>query len=481
MRVFISYASEDRQSADEIHLALRGAGYASFFDRDELEAGADFHSRIASAVRRADVLVFLISPHSLAQESYAQTELNVARKTWPHPKGRLIPVRLRNTSLDSISPYLRSVALLEPAGNIAAEVVRAVDDLRQRRVRARVKRALYGTLVLVVALGVAIAVRLSGNPSQNEPDRVTSVPDSRATEEASPPSSSALPTVAAPVTDCFYCPALVELPMGQFLMGSVDSERDRDADEGPVHEVRFRYRLAVGKFEVTLGEFKHFIADTKYKTDAERRKGCQGWNGLNWAASADRTWRTPGFTQTDSHPAVCVSWNDAQAYLRWLNTKQPDKRYRLLTEAEWEYAARAGRGAIRFPWGNDSHYREMCTWANVMDATGRSQISGVTWVAADCTDGHAYTAPADALKPNPFGLYNMHGNAAEWVEDVMHGDYVGATTDGSVWIKGSGRSTRGYRGGSWAGMPSFSRSANRGWEPVDASYNYLGFRIGRTL
>lgn len=175
--------------------------------------------------------------------------------------------------------------------------------------------------------------------------------------------------------DCDDCPTLVVLPVGSYRMGSPDTEKDRGADEGPVHEVRIGYRLAVGKYELTRGEFARFVAAAGYKTEAERSQGCATWSGGKWEYSAERNWRNPGFAQADSHPVVCVSWNDAQAYLDWLNKKVPGKGFRLLSEAEWEFAARAGQGAKRYPWGDDANASDLCTWANGLDATAKAHPS----------------------------------------------------------------------------------------------------------
>ena len=128
------------------------------------------------------------------------------------------------------------------------------------------------------------------------------------------------------------------IPAGSFAMGSPDGEKDRTSDgrEGPVHKVTVGYTFALGKHELTRGEFARFINASNYKTEAKRSQGCAAWDGKAWAWDASKNWRNPGFAQTDSHPVVCVSWNDAQAFLAWLNQKSPGKAFRLPSEAEWE-------------------------------------------------------------------------------------------------------------------------------------------------
>jgi formylglycine-generating enzyme required for sulfatase activity len=289
-------------------------------------------------------------------------------------------------------------------------------------------------------------------------------------------------TVGSTVKDCDDCPALVVLPAGSFRMGSPDGEPGRFDNEGPVHEVRIGYRLAVGQYEVSRGEFGRFAQATDYKTEAERNGGCYAWDGKEWKVNAQRNWRDPGFAQSDSHPVVCVSWNDAQAYLKWLNGKAPGKGYRLLSEAEWEYAARAGQGDKRNPWGDNADSRDQCTYANGADATAKAQVPGGSgWAVANCTDGHAYTAPGDALRANAFGLQHMQGNAWEWVQDVWHDKYDGAPSDGAAWLSGGDAARRVLRGGSWYVSPQNLRSAFRGRSRPDDRSNITGFRIARTF
>ena len=284
------------------------------------------------------------------------------------------------------------------------------------------------------------------------------------------------------IKDCAVCPEMVLIPAGSFRMGSPDSEKDRwpDGREGPVHAVRIGYSFAMGKHELTRGEFSRFAAASGYKTEAERTSGCLAWDGKAWAYDASKNWRNPGFAQADSHPVVCVSWNDAQAYLAWLNEKSPGKGFRLPSEAEWEYAARAGQGATRYPWGDDLSYSMICDFANGMDTTGKAQVPGITWTAASCSDGHAYTAPAGSFKANAFGLYDMHGNVWEWVQDVWHENYQGAPSDGSAWLTGGDQARRVLRGGAWNISPGYLRSAYRGHIAPDFRDDNTGMRIART-
>ncbi|HWI11611.1 MAG TPA: formylglycine-generating enzyme family protein [Burkholderiaceae bacterium] len=273
--------------------------------------------------------------------------------------------------------------------------------------------------------------------------------------------------------DCPECPLMVKVPAGEFLMGSPAQEKGREADEGPQHRVRLAAPLAVAINKVTRGQYAAFVAATR-RPDGD---GCWVWDvgrGL-WVKDAARNWRNPGFDQTDQHPVVCVSWDDAQAYAVWVSQKA-GKRLRLLTEAEREYVMRAGSASSR-PWGED--IEAACGYANVADQTAAAKVQRIpTWI--ECSDGYAYTSPVAAFKPNAFGLFDTMGNAWEWVEDCYHDNYQGAPSDGSAWTTGA-CNERVFRGGSWDNYPRSTRSAFR-YRGVPATRSSsVGFRIGRAL
>lgn len=279
--------------------------------------------------------------------------------------------------------------------------------------------------------------------------------------------------------DCPDCPRMVVIPAGEFTMGSPASEAGRDADEGPQHRVTIAKPFALGRNEVTVTEFRRFVEEAGYRTDAERNKewqGCRAWDVSDgkWEWRAGRDWRNPGFSQSGSGPAVCLSWNDARAYTEWL-AKKTGQRYRLPSEAEWEYAARAGSTASR-PWGDDPDLA--CQFANVADQTTHE---GNSWSQKhNCNDGHWFPAPVGTFKPNRFGLFDMLGNVWEWTEDCWNAGYGGAPADGSARLTGN-CSQRVGRGGSWGDFPRLVRSALRGWDS-SGDRNYVdGFRLARTL
>jgi formylglycine-generating enzyme required for sulfatase activity/uncharacterized caspase-like protein len=275
--------------------------------------------------------------------------------------------------------------------------------------------------------------------------------------------------------ECENCPAMVVLPAGAFTMGSPEAEEGRLDDEGPQHIVTVR-KFAAGREHVTVDQFAAFVVETGYAASAK----CWTSEGGKDRERADRSWRNPGFTQAGSHPAVCLRWDDAKAYADWLASKT-GKPYRLLSEAEWEFAARGRlRPGVypRFWFGNND--RDLCRYGNGADQKARDSLAVDTahWPVAPCNDGHARTSPAESFQSNPFGLYDMTGNALQWTADCWHPDYGGAPADGSAWTTRRCRA-RVVRGASWNDSPMFHRAAHR--SVLGGAYNYAGFRLARSL
>jgi formylglycine-generating enzyme required for sulfatase activity len=270
--------------------------------------------------------------------------------------------------------------------------------------------------------------------------------------------------------ECDNCPEMVVVPPGSFTMGSPSNEKGRFDNEGPQHTVTISRAFAVGKFTVTIDQFADFVKEAGY--DA----GSKCWT------FEDRSFRNPGFPQTGAHPAVCLNWDDARAYVAWLS-KKTGKPYRLLTEAEWEYAARARTEPGSYPsyfFGDNEN--DMCRYGNGADQTAKSEIAGAKdWTTfMNCSDGYAYTAPVGSFRANAFGLFDVHGNAWQWLEDCWHENYQNAPTDGSAWISGD-CSRRVLRGGSWSSNPRYLRAAIRYRYTSDFRSLDSGFRLGRTI
>lgn len=278
--------------------------------------------------------------------------------------------------------------------------------------------------------------------------------------------------------ECAQCPEMIVVPAGSFTMGSRDNEKGRYETEGPQHVVTFGRPFAVGKFHVTVDEFTAFVAATGYDAGAM----CWTFEDGRWEQRSGRSWRNPGFPQAGSHPAVCLSWNDARAYVGWL-AKTTGKDYRLLTEAEWEYAAR-GRTAPgtypRYSFGNDE--KDLCRYGNGADETAKRTVPGAgDWAIAPCQDGYAYTSPVGSFAANAFGLYDIQGNAWQWTEDCWRDNYNGAPANGTMAPTTGDCSRRVLRGGSWGNVPRILRAAGRDGDPPDHPGNYIGFRLARTL
>jgi len=243
--------------------------------------------------------------------------------------------------------------------------------------------------------------------------------------------------------DGTYGPEMVKLPASTFMMGSPPDEQGRDKDEGPQQWIAIHH-FAIGRYEVTIAEFELFVKQTGYK-EVEDGDCFITFDTKDWSESKEQNyqWRKPGFSQTSSNPVTCVSWKDAVAYARWLSVKT-EKHYRLPTEAEWEYAARAGVNEAYF-WKDDVQ----CRYANGLDASVRiTRGFPESGVFADCTDGYVYTAPVGSFKPNAFGLYDTAGNVREWVQDCYH-DRLSFDQSGSEAWEKENCTWRVTRGGSW--------------------------------
>ena len=244
--------------------------------------------------------------------------------------------------------------------------------------------------------------------------------------------------------DCPKCPQMVVLPAGSYRMGSPLWEGGRRKNEGPVHEVTIAVPFAIGLYEVTVAEFGWFVDETGY--------------------SAGNAWRYPGFGQSERHPVVNVSWDDAQAYVAWLSWEIGEE-YGLPSASEWEYAARAGTATARY-WGKSESGQ--CRHANGAD----DKVA--------CRDGFGRTAPVGSFAANDWGLHDMLGNVSEWTEDCWSDSYAGAPSDGSAWEQGH-CSVRVARGGSWFNSPSILRAANRSRVTSGFRNFIVGFRVTRTL
>jgi formylglycine-generating enzyme required for sulfatase activity len=275
------------------------------------------------------------------------------------------------------------------------------------------------------------------------------------------------------------------IPAGEFMMGSHESAEEvarvflanaeHYRDEHPQHSVRITRPFYLGAHEVTVDQFRRFVEGTSYATDAERDGiGCFGFDTSSgkWTNKPEHTWRNLGFPRTNSHPVVNVSWNDAMAFCQWLSRKE-SKTYRLPSEAEWEYACRGGT-ATRYWFGDDPE-----GLAQVDNVADTAKEEWAHWKAISAQDGYVFTAPVGMYRPNPFGLYDIHGNVLEWCSDWYASDYYGKFPPDDPGGPGSG-AYRVLRGGSWSNVPGLARSARRGWLTPVTRGPKCGFRLART-
>ena len=291
-------------------------------------------------------------------------------------------------------------------------------------------------------------------------------------------SASPVRVPEAAFKDCDDCPEMVVIPAGRFVMGAVPAEEESEKlpenfrnRSQPQHGVEVA-GFSAGKFEVTRGQYRAFVEATGRSSAGD----CFVWTGRGFEMDQAKDWRNPGYAQEDPHPVACVSWEDAKAYVVWLSVRT-GKAYRLLTEAEWEYTARAGTTTRRF-WGEDGD--QSCAYANGADQTTKAQVPGAAnWLVANCNDRYAYTAPVGSYRANAFGLYDMLGNVGEWTEDCWNENYNSAPTDGRAWMAGN-CSQRVLRGGSWSSFPRSLRAAYRGRLTTAFRSGDIGFRVART-
>ncbi|MFC2113116.1 SUMF1/EgtB/PvdO family nonheme iron enzyme [Bacteroidota bacterium] len=316
----------------------------------------------------------------------------------------------------------------------------------------------------------------------------------RKVEKQSEASSHSSPGKVETITNSIGM-KLVNISPGEFMMGSELSPEesaqryDRSArsfhSEHPQHRVKISRGFYMGQTEVTRAQFARFVEETQYITDAEQVGWCwayvRHYKGIDyttqngeWPQVDGIHWKNPGFEQDDSHPVTCMSWFDAMVFCQWLSQKE-GRTYRLPTEAEWEYACRAGSQSV-YSWGDTEDSGD--GWCNALDLS--AQEAYPEWEGFKWNDGYTHTAPVGLFKPNAFGLYNMHGNVEEWCWDWFDGDYYANSPEADP--QGPDTSSlehphRILRGGSWSTVPRRCRSANRSLSGPDGQDTSFGFRV----
>lgn len=298
---------------------------------------------------------------------------------------------------------------------------------------------------------------------------------------------SATPVLAqAPlrgIRDCAECPEMLPLPPGTFTMGVPRGEEEREGvpvdlrgRSEPQRRVTISDGLAMQRNAVTRREYAAFVAATGHPTT----EGC--WAFVNTGATYEYqerpglTWRAPGFPQEDDHPVVCVSWEDANAYAAWISSRA-GRSYRLPSEAEWEFAARAGTTTSRY-WGDAQV--SACEFGNVADLTLAMTLNldRRPQFTFRCNDRFVFTAPVGRFRPNAFGLNDMLGNVWQWMADCVNPSLDGQPGDGAARVTGDCTS-RSMRGGSWSHLPWYVRAGNRARGQATDRYTFGGIRLVR--
>ena len=457
-KVFISYRREDaKYQARMIYSAFCRAIPSDhvFMDVDSIPPGADFRKVLEDWVGQCEVLLALIGPGWIGAGDPKTKERRLDNKS------DFVRIEIGKALARGIPvvPVLLDDAPM-PSGDVLPDDLKALVDRQAEFVQFRTFDADVEQLIKKLRLSQAV-VR-SGSPQQPVPTPALASSDDRYRSEGRIKVEAAI-IHGAPDGWFLPCngnvewfrdfetgPEIVIAPAGKFMMGSLETKPDRWDFETPRHPVAIAQPFGVGRYAVTRGQFTTFVKSTGYRTGEEA------------------LWLNPGFPQDDDHPVVCVSWGDAKAFAEWLSS-QSDREYRLLAEAEWEYAARAGT-TTSFWWGKTI-------------TTAEANYNGNYPYGESVSKGkfREQTVAVSEFAPSPWGLYQVHGNVREWCEDTWHPNYEGAPSDGSAWRQGGDADRRVVRGGSWVDNPMYLDAANRYWAALTERKNNLGFRVACTL
>jgi len=444
--IFISYARSDRARVATIAAALADEGFDVWWD-PKIEPGETFRGGIEKALTAAKCVVVVWSKDSVKrnwviEEAQEGLDRQVLVPILLDDVVNELPRGFKSVQAADLTGWrggrddpnwqvvkARVAGLAQPSGTPGTAALASAPVLSYLKGISR--QALLGMALLLVASLAAGVYVYRAAPTRSEREQ-------------------AAPGVAIKgFKDCPQCPEMVEIPAGSFLMGSPPSEEGRFANEAPQHAVTLK-AFAAGRFEVTWDEWNACVA----------AGSCPSADDLGWGGGR--------------LPAINVSWTDVQSYLAWLR-RVTGKDYRLLSEAEWEYAARAGTTS-RYSFGDSE--AELCAYANGADQSAKA--GHADWQASSCSDGFAHTAPVGSFKPNKFGLYDMHGNVWEWVQDCFVESYADAAPDGAPATSGD-CSIRTLRGGAWYSTPSVLRSASRGKASLNTRSFVFGVRVARAL
>ncbi len=473
--IFISYSSKDREWVARLANALEAQGYRVWWD-PEILPGQHYQDVIQKALHGAKSVVAVWTADSVLSD-YVRAEC-----LWAFNKRNLISVLGKDAEIPTPFNAIQAADLRKWKGS-------ADDPQFQRLLRGihfaqtgetqvqpppnveppppkfRMGVVLVGAAVVAVAGGAVYWQQHGGSGAKDAPVAVVQPVMSAVKETPNTPQPDRLA----------YEPEMVDIPAGTFTMGC-DGKRDDveggcSDDEKPAHKVTLN-AFKMAKTETTVAQFRAFVEAKSYKTTAETQGSCWGdkTGKGDWGYVDGNHWKKTGFAQTENDPVTCVSWDDAQAYLQWLNA-ETGKAYRLPTEAEWEYAARGGKQGA-YPWGQKG--ADGCGHANMADRKAKEKYPD--WIVADCNDGYIYTAPVGSFAANGYGLHDMHGNVWEWCQDWYDGGYYASSPTSNPEGAASG-TNRVLRGGSWSSDARYVRSADRDYYAPVYRNSRAGLRL----
>jgi formylglycine-generating enzyme required for sulfatase activity len=446
-RVFISYSDEkgdktgsDRQIADMICSALESEHIRCWIDHRDIMPGEKWVNAMFNAVEQSKVMVLVFSTNA-NRSKWVEYEITYALDE----KIRIIPFRVDNVSPQGALRVLKVRcqwidAQQPPQKEALNRLVTAVRTYLEKDKENEKETA-------------AADVEKPGNNGVKEKEN-EQTPGTGKNEKS------------FQETDFGDGIIMVSIPSGEFEMGS--NEYD---DEKPPHTVYLDgYRM--GRYAVTVKQFGLFVKDTGYVTEAEKSGWAYTWIREKWEQKKDINWKNPGFEQEDNHPVVCVSWNDALEYCKWLSGKK-GVNFKLPTEAQWEKAAR-GTDKRKYPWGNTAPSGERANFAD-KQAWLKAKIS---WADKDIDDGHAYTAPVGSFPAgaSSYGLLDMAGNVWEWCSDWYGANYYKNSPKKNPTGPDNG-AHRVLRGGGWDSNAVVLRCAYRGGDGPSVRGGSAGFRL----
>jgi formylglycine-generating enzyme required for sulfatase activity len=480
--VFISYSTKDKHAADAVCAVLERNGIRCWIAPRDVIPGMAWGSAIVNAIHSSKIIVLVFSGNANTSPQIEREVERAISKSLP-----IIPFRIEDVQPSDSLEYFISAshwldAFTQPFEQHLEKlsgVVRRILEANQSKAIAQpvdnpVKHAFppqpLTTPVEALAETAAIGPRRSRSAIWAIGGAAFALCLLAGAFVAFNFKSETVRRTGDVFSDCEDCPQMTVVPAGSFMMGAGPQEQSgfdwARLGEQPLHEVHIGKPFAVGLYAVTRDQFQAFARATN-----RLMEGCYHWSGDKETFDSGANYLNPklrGGAQAGDHPAVCVSFGDATKYAEWLSSRT-GRHYRLLSDAEHEYATRAGT-TTAFWWGPKIVPDQANYWSET--SYMGSPTAATRWT----------TVPVKSFNPNPWGLYQVHGNVAEWVADCWHADYAGAPTDGSVWKvpPGADCDKRTLRGGGFGNGPDLVRSAHRR-DSADIREIMFGFRVAETV